>query len=100
MLRGSLAVAIATGVALFLYDPVHVGSHAWFLPKLALLALALANAAAFHRGGYAMALARDGTGTAMPTRARLAGAVSLALWFGVMVFACLNTEEAPRLLLR
>jgi hypothetical protein len=36
----------------------------------------------------------------MATCARLAGAVSRALWFGVMVFACLNTEEAPRLLQR
>jgi hypothetical protein len=96
-LYGSFAVALASGVVLFLYDPVHVGSHGYFVPKLILLGLALANAAAFHRSGYLAALAAD---PVMPARARLAGLISLALWTGVMICAGLNGEAAPKVLLR
>ena len=96
-LYGSFAVSCVTGVLLFLYDPVHVGSHAYFTPKLILLALGLANAAGFHRTGYAEALT---AATRLPAGARWAGLLSLALWVGVMVCAGLNGEAAPRVLLR
>lgn len=96
-LYGSFAVAVVTGVALFLYDPVHVGSHAYFTPKLILIALGLANAGLFHRTSYLRALTAEGR---MPMSARIAGAVSLILWIGVVVCACLNVEAAPKLLLR
>ena len=96
LLRGSLLVGLATGVALFLYDPVQVGSHAWFLPKLALIALALGNAALFRRSGYAPAVAGTGQSTRQPSRARIAGGVSLVLWLGVMAFACLDGEGRRR----
>ncbi len=93
----TFGVAAATGVALFLYQPLRVGSHAYFAPKMALIALGLGNALLFHRTGYLRALAAEG---AMPARARLAGAVSLALWTGVIVFSSLNVEPAPKVLLR
>lgn len=96
-LYASFAVSVLTGVALFFYDPVHVGSHAYFTLKLILVLLGLANAGLFHRGGYVAALAAE---TRMPASARVAGAVSLAIWTGVIVMACLNTEPAPRVLLR
>jgi hypothetical protein len=93
----SFAVAFVSGVALFVYDPVHVGSHAYLTPKLALIALGLLNAAWFHRTSYVAALFSE---RSMPLRARAAGAVSLALWAGVIVCACLNTEAAPKVPLR
>lgn len=94
----TFAVAVATGAALFAYDPVHAGSHAYFAPKILLVALGLANALAFHRTSYIRAMAvGDG---APPVSARIAGALSLALWTGVVVCASLNVEDAPKVLLR
>jgi hypothetical protein len=48
----SFGVGVVSGVALFLYDPLHVGAHAYFTAKLALIGLGLANAAIFHCPGY------------------------------------------------
>ena len=96
-LYASFAVSVLSGVALFLYDPVHVGSHAYFSVKLILVLLGLANAGLFHRSGYVAALAAEAR---MPASARVAGAVSLAIWVGVVVMACLDTEPAPRVMLR
>ena len=96
ILYGLFATTLLTGLALFFYDPVNVGSHAYFVPKLILIVLGLANAGVFHRAGYGPALAAN----AMPRHARLAGAVSLLLWTAVIVCACLNVEAAPKMLLR
>jgi hypothetical protein len=93
----SFGIAVVTGLALFLYDPVHVGSHAYFSLKLLLTAFGLVNAGIFHRAGYLIALSSD---ERMPTQARWAGAISLALWTGVFICACLNAEGPPRVLLR
>jgi hypothetical protein len=84
-------------VLLFIYEPVQVGSHAYFTPKLLLIALALANVAQFHRGGYAAALLANGR---LPPSARLAGLVSMVLWTGVLICACLNGETVPKVMLR
>ncbi len=97
LLYGLFALTIATGAALFFYEPVKVGSHVYFTLKLILAVLGLANAAVFHRGSYALALSVDAN---MPMRARIAGGASLALWIGVVVCACLNVEAAPKVLLR
>jgi hypothetical protein len=96
-LYATFGFAVVSGVALFLYDPVHVGSHAYFAPKLLLIALGLANALLFHRTTYLMALAAE---RAMPTSARVAGALSLVLWTAVVVCSSLNVEPAPKVLLR
>lgn len=96
-LYATFGVALASGVALFLYDPVHVGAHAYFTPKLILVGLGVANALLFHRTGYVAALAAEAR---MPLGARLAGAASLAIWLGAMACACLNVEAAPKVLLR
>jgi hypothetical protein len=88
---GGFLVAMVTGVVLFLFDPIQVASHTWFLPKLALIGLALLNVAVFHRRGFALSLAAVG-----PTRyGRLAGALSLALWLGVIACATGNAVERP-----
>jgi hypothetical protein len=97
----TFAIALATGVALFFYDPVHVGSHAYFSLKLVLTLFGLANAALFRRSGRYVELAAEPSASAGPSaRVRLAGALSLALWTGVIVCACLNVEAAPKVLLR
>lgn len=96
-LYATFGVAAATGVALFLFDPLKIGSRAYWSPKLIAIGLALLNALLFHRGSYLKALAVEGT---LPRGARVAGAVSLALWTAAVVFSSLNTESAPKLLLR
>ncbi|GAN77558.1 hypothetical protein [Acidisphaera rubrifaciens] len=93
----TFGVTVASGVLLFLYDPVAVGSHAFFVPKLILIALGLLNAVIYHQTGYLAALASERT---MPLSARLAGAVSLALWVGVIVCAALNVESVPKVYLQ
>ena len=95
-LYATFAVTVATGIALFLYDPVHVGSHAYWAPKLIAVALGLANAAVFHRTSYVAALAAE---TQMPFSARVAGAASLLFWTAALVFAALDAEGSPKLLL-
>jgi hypothetical protein len=99
----TFSVAIATGFALFFYDPVHVGSHAYFTLKLVLTALGVVNAAVFRRSAdfAAFAAGAPASASAMPSaHARFVGAVSLALWIGVVVCASLNVEAAPKVLLR
>ncbi len=96
-LYATFGVAVATGLALFFYDPVHVGSHAYLTPKLLLIVLGLGNAALYHRTGYVAALAAE---RRLPVGTRLAGAMSLAIWTAVIVCSCLNTEAAPKVLLR
>jgi hypothetical protein len=93
----SFVVTVVTGVALFAYDPVHVGSHAYFAPKLLLLVLALVNAAILHRPGYLRSLAGRAD---LPMAARVAGALSLLFWTGVTVCSSLNVEAMPMVFLR
>ena len=90
-------VAAASGVVLFLYDPVHVGSHLYFVPKLVFVGLGLANAVGFHRMGFVRAMAAEAR---LPGYARVAGAVSLLLWIMVIVCSSLNAEGPPKLLLK
>jgi len=94
-LYATFALAFVTGTALFFYDPVHVGSHAYFSLKLIFIALGLINAAMFHRHGLRLALAAEGSGQAVS-----AGVVSLIFWAAVVVCACLNVEAVPKMLLR
>lgn len=96
-LYATFGFAFATGLALFFYDPVHVGSHAYFTLKLILIALGVSNAGLFRRTGYLASLTDDTPMTAHP---RIVGAFSLALWTGAIVCACLNVEAAPKMLLR
>jgi hypothetical protein len=97
----TFGIAMVSGCALFFYDPVHVGMHAYFAPKLILTLLGIANAALFRRSGYLATLTSDTPGAENAvTHARIFGALSLALWTGVVICACLNVEAAPRVLLQ
>lgn len=82
---GGAMVALVSGVVLLLFDPIAVGVHTYFLPKMALILLGLANAVAFHG-----IIKLD---SAPSTHARLAGALSIALWAGVFLCASLNATE-------
>ena len=79
--------AFVSGVILLLFDPIAVGIHTFFLPKMALIVLGALNALAFHRFVHLDGAARK------PKSARFAGALSLALWTGVFLCASLNATE-------
>lgn len=89
----SFAATVVSGALLFLYDPIQAGSHSWFLPKLLLLGAAVANAGLFSVPRR-MGLRRIGGG-GLTRHARIAGALSLLLWTGVIVSATANHEERP-----
>jgi hypothetical protein len=93
----TFGIVTITGLALFFYDPVHVGTHAYWAPKLVAIALGLANAALFHRTSYVATLAAE---KGLPVLAQVAGAVSLTCWTAAVGFACLDTEGIPKVLLR
>jgi hypothetical protein len=75
---------VATGLALFWAKPVYSWSHVFFRIKVAALFLALVNAAAFHFGIERRVIEWDLAPTP-PRPARVAGAISLALWAVIVV---------------
>jgi hypothetical protein len=75
---------IATGVALFWAKPVYSWGHVFFRIKIAALAVALVNAAAFHVGIERRIVDWDLSPTP-PRAARVAGLVSIALWAVIVV---------------
>lgn len=79
--------AMLTGLVLLMFDPIAVGIHTFFLPKMALIALGVANALAFHRFVHLDSIDSNAR------RARFAGSLSLALWTGVFLCAALNATE-------
>lgn len=84
---GGMIVALVSGIVLLLFDPIAVGVHTYFLPKMALIILGGVNALAFHR------FVRLDGAEAPRIGARFAGALSIALWAGVFLCAALNTTE-------
>lgn len=91
------AVTMVSGVLLFFYDPVHIGSRGYLSPKLLLTTLALINAGLCHSSLYIPAI----RGQPVPLmRARVGAGVSLLLWTGVIIMSCLNSEGVPKVFLR
>jgi hypothetical protein len=88
----TFGIAVVSGILLFLYDPALVASRAYFVPKIISITFGLVNAALYNRIAYARALAAQ-AGT--PLSAKLAGALSIAFWFGVMAFSAMNVEGVP-----
>lgn len=78
------AAAAVSGFGLFLTEPAHIWANPMFRAKLALIALAGVNAAAFHAGVFRRVAAWD-SDAPPPARARLAGGLSLMLWSGAIV---------------
>ncbi len=93
----TFAVAAVTGAGLFFFEPVHVGAHAYFMPKMLAILFGLANAALFHRTIWAAALRAEAQ---PPLAARIGGAISLLCWTAAVVFSSLNVEAMPKVLLR
>jgi hypothetical protein len=78
-----LAVVLPSGGLLFAAQATALPANPAFQAKLALLALAAANAAAFHAGA-GRGMAAWGAGQGAPVAARVAACVSLACWLGVV----------------
>jgi hypothetical protein len=81
--RLGLLVAAPTGALMFVADATELAANPAFRFKLAFLAAALLNAAAFHRWTFRSVHTRD-RDAASPLPARLAGALSLLLWTAVI----------------
>ena len=81
---GGLVPSTATGLLLCCVDPLKYYGNVMFRVKLALLAVAGINALAFHWTTYRTAGRWDEDLKGVAT-ARRAGAVSLLLWFSVIV---------------
>ncbi len=93
----TFVVAFITGVMLFLYEPLPVGSHAYFAPKLLLTGLGMANAAVYN---WCNLRSNHTLRQRAPNFVKIAGALSLLLWGGVIVFACMNVEGVPKVYLQ
>jgi hypothetical protein len=91
------AIAMVSGVLLFLYDPLHMGSRAYFMPKIILIVAGLINTVLYRRFFFREALRKE-EGTVLS--GKVAGALSLAFWVGVMAFSSMNAEGVPKVLLR
>ena len=79
-----MALSTLTGMALLVIDPLRFYNNIFFWIKVVMLAVAGANAIAFHLTTYKSVAAWDRDGRA-PFGARLAGVASLALWSGIIV---------------
>ena len=77
-------VMILTGSALFYAVPVRTYQSVWFRSKMVFLVLAGVNAWVFHSGVYRSVASWNLDG-AIPRHARIAGAISLVLWAGVVL---------------
>jgi phosphoglycerol transferase MdoB-like AlkP superfamily enzyme len=93
----SFGVVTITGILLFLYEPVHTGSRAYFAPKLVMIAAGMINTLIYRRFAFRFALKEP---EVTPRSAKIAGAFSLACWAAVMVFSSMNAEGVPKVLLR
>ena len=74
-----VALALPTGFLLFTADATAVAANPVFSIKLALIALGLANVAAFHATSMR---GIAGWGDRVPAWARVSAVVSLTAWFG------------------
>lgn len=79
-----LAASTATGLLLCCVDPLRYYGNTFFRIKLALLAVAGANAVAFHLRTYRKAERWD-EDPQVRADARRAGALSLALWSAIII---------------
>jgi hypothetical protein len=83
-LVGGGAVMILSGSMLFYAIPVRTYQSVWFRSKMAFLVLAGLNAWLFHSGVYRSVTSWD-LAAAIPGKAKLAGAISIVLWAGIIL---------------
>lgn len=82
--KAGAVAALLSGIILLLFNPIAVGVHTFFLPKMALIVLGFANALLFHR------VARAGD---RPRRRQAAAILSILLWSGVFLCSTFNVTE-------
>lgn len=80
-----MALSSITGLLLFYGQPMRFYGKVFFWVKMTSMGLAGVNALAFHFGTYRSVSSWDSDPVG-PFGARLAGALSIALWAGVIVF--------------
>jgi hypothetical protein len=92
--RRSLILVVPSGLILFVSDATALAAHPAFQLKLVLLAAAGLNAALFHRIVFGnIDIHRDdtwGDRAPLPLPARVAGVLSIVLWFSVIACGRLN----------
>jgi hypothetical protein len=81
--RVGFAVVLPTGLMMFVAHAMEMATNPAFQVKVALISLALLNAALFHRGVFRSVEGWDVERVA-PVPARIAAGVSLVLWAGVI----------------
>jgi hypothetical protein len=81
--RGAFAVVAPTGAMMFAAHATEFAGNPAFRLKLALILVAVLNAAAFDRWPF-RGVAEWDTGVDAPPRARLAAGVSLVCWTGAV----------------
>jgi phosphoglycerol transferase MdoB-like AlkP superfamily enzyme len=86
-----------SGLLIFLYDPVHAGSRAYFSPKMIMIVLGLVNTVIYRRYAFRFALKEPAE---TPRSAKIAGTLSIVCWLAVMAFSSMNAEGIPKVLLR
>lgn len=77
--RAGFAVAVASGLLLFLADAVAIAANPAFRIKLLLIAAAVLNTGVFHARSF-HSVAEWDVGTLPPRSARAAAVLSLCLW--------------------
>ena len=85
LMNGAFAVTVLSGIALFLYDPIGVGLHTMFLPKLLLITLGLVHAYGIER----LPAMRH------PLLRHASALIALALWSLVIGASTWNAIEQP-----
>jgi hypothetical protein len=86
--RWSLILVVPSGLILFIADATTLAANSAFQLKIVLLAAAGLNAAVFHRIVFRQVdVRRDDalrSGAPLPLAARVAGVLSIVLWFSVI----------------
>ncbi len=80
----AFVLMVVSGVLLFFAIPLRTYHNVFFRLKAVLLVLAALNAWVFHNGSIYRRLAEWDTAATTPRAAKLAGAVSLALWIAII----------------
>jgi hypothetical protein len=81
-----------SGLVLFYGQPMRYYGKVFFWTKMAMMLLAGVNALVFHVTTY-RSVAEWDTSSTTPSGAKLAGAFSLALWAGVIVFGRITAYD-------
>ena len=87
-----LAVSSISGLLLLYAQPMRYHGKVLFWVKMGLMGLAGVNALAFHLTTY-RSVSKWDTNIVPPLWARMAGALSLLLWAGVVIFGRLTAYE-------